>query len=108
MAYTAGRGWIEYMRIDAVEANDMFGLRLNVWTSIVVFLLATAYFVIVGRSHTGREETVFRDGAVPATGRRDDGDRETDDGQARAPSRPRGRAPGQVSLPFGESPGRHR
>ena len=38
MAYTAGRGWIEYLRIDTVEANDVFGLRLNVWTSIVVFL----------------------------------------------------------------------
>ena len=39
MAYTAGRGWIEYLRIDTVEANHVFGLRLNVWTSIVVFLL---------------------------------------------------------------------
>ena len=57
MAYTAGRGWIEYLRIDTVEANDVFGLRLNVWTSIVVFLGATAYFVVVGRRHPGREES---------------------------------------------------
>ncbi len=62
-AYCAGRGWIEYMRIDPVEANDVFGLRLNVWTSIVLFVLATAYFVIVGRLHPGREEVVLRDGA---------------------------------------------
>ena len=66
MGYTAGRGWIEYLRIDAVEANDVFGLRLNVWTSIVVFLLAATYFVVVGRRHPGREESVFRDDYVPA------------------------------------------
>ena len=65
MGYTAGRGWIEYLRIDAVEANDVFGLRLNVWTSIIVFLLATAYFVIVGRIRKGREETVWREGHEP-------------------------------------------
>ena len=66
MGYTAGRGWIEYLRIDAVEANDVFGLRLNVWTSIIVFLLATAYFVVVGRFLKGREETVWRVGPEPA------------------------------------------
>jgi prolipoprotein diacylglyceryl transferase len=60
MGYTVGRGWIEYLRIDAVEADDVFGLRLNVWTSIVLFVLATAYFVVVGRLHPGREETVLR------------------------------------------------
>ena len=34
-AYCAGRGWIEYMRVD--EAHHVLGLRLNVWTAIVVF-----------------------------------------------------------------------
>jgi prolipoprotein diacylglyceryl transferase len=76
MAYTAGRGWIEYLRIDAVEANNVFGLRLNVWTSIVVFALATAYFVVVGRLHPGREESVFRDehlaGAAPESDQESD------------------------------------
>jgi prolipoprotein diacylglyceryltransferase len=62
MGYTAGRGWIEYLRIDAVEADDVFGLRLNVWTSIVVFLCAAVYFVVVGRRRPGREESVLRDG----------------------------------------------
>jgi prolipoprotein diacylglyceryl transferase len=66
MAYTAGRGWIEYLRIDTVEANDVFGLRLNVWTSIVVFLGAAVYFVVVGRRHPGREESVWRAGREPA------------------------------------------
>ena len=56
MAYTAGRGWIEYMRIDTV--NHIFGLRLNVWTSIVLFVLSTAYFVIVGKLHPGREPKI--------------------------------------------------
>ena len=56
MGYTAGRVWIESLRIDTV--NHILGLRLNVWTSIVVFLLALAYFLIVGRRHPGRETDV--------------------------------------------------
>jgi prolipoprotein diacylglyceryl transferase len=47
MGYTAGRGWIEYMRIDTV--NHVLGLRLNVWTSIIVFLTAATYFVLASR-----------------------------------------------------------
>ena len=34
--YTFGRGWIESLRID--DAHKFFGLRLNDWTSVVVFL----------------------------------------------------------------------
>jgi hypothetical protein len=65
MCYTAGRGWIEYLRIDT--ANDIFGVRVNVWTSIVLFLAATAYFVIVGRRHPGREASlVYGDDGVDA------------------------------------------
>ena len=45
----------------------MFGLRLNVWTSIVVFLGAAVYFVVAGRRHPGREESVYRDGREPVT-----------------------------------------
>lgn len=47
MLYTAGRGWIEMLRIDTV--NHIGPFRLNVWTSIVVFALALAYFVWAGR-----------------------------------------------------------
>jgi prolipoprotein diacylglyceryl transferase len=54
MAYTAGRGWIEMLRIDTV--NHIFGLRLNVWTSIIMFILSTVYFVVVGRKRPGRED----------------------------------------------------
>ncbi|MFC4108136.1 prolipoprotein diacylglyceryl transferase [Micromonospora zhanjiangensis] len=45
MAYTAGRFWIEMMRRD--EANIILGLRLNVWTSVLVFLGALIYFLRV-------------------------------------------------------------
>jgi prolipoprotein diacylglyceryl transferase len=57
--YCAGRGWIEYLRIDPVEADDVFGLRLNVWTSIVLFALAVAYFVWSSIRRPGREESVL-------------------------------------------------
>ena len=61
MAYCAGRAWIENLRIDTVEYSDVLGLRLNVWTSIVLFTLALAYFVIVGRRHPGREASPYVD-----------------------------------------------
>ncbi|RYU11891.1 prolipoprotein diacylglyceryl transferase [Nocardioides iriomotensis] len=60
MGYTAGRGWIEYLRIDEVQGSDVFGLRLNVWTSIVVFLCALGFFLWSRRKHPGREEQVLR------------------------------------------------
>ncbi|HET9138954.1 prolipoprotein diacylglyceryl transferase [Actinophytocola sp.] len=41
--YTAGRTWIELMRTD--PAREVFGLRINVWVSIVVFLGAVAYLI---------------------------------------------------------------
>ena len=56
MIYTAGRGWIETLRID--DAHHFLGLRLNVWTSIALFLCALAYFIWMGRRHPGREEVV--------------------------------------------------
>ncbi|QWC85563.1 prolipoprotein diacylglyceryl transferase [Nocardioidaceae bacterium] len=49
MIYTAGRAWIEYLRIDDVQLADVFGLRLNVWTSLVFFALALAYVVLTRR-----------------------------------------------------------
>jgi prolipoprotein diacylglyceryl transferase len=61
MAYTAGRGWIEYLRIDAVQEDDVLGLRLNVWTSIIVFAAALAFFLWSRRRHPGRETQVLRD-----------------------------------------------
>ncbi len=59
MAYTLGRGWIETLRIDTVQMDDVLGLRLNVWTSIVLFALAAAYFWWAGRRGLRREQSVY-------------------------------------------------
>ena len=47
MVYTAGRVWIEMLRID--EAETILGLRLNVWTSIVIFLVGAIGLAISSR-----------------------------------------------------------
>jgi prolipoprotein diacylglyceryl transferase len=46
-AYTVGRAWIEALRVD--HANHFFGLRLNDWTSLTVFLSAVAYLILARR-----------------------------------------------------------
>jgi prolipoprotein diacylglyceryl transferase len=65
MGYTLGRGWIEMLRIDTVELSDVHGLRFNVWTSIVLFVVALAYFLVSLRRWPGQEESVYRDGRAP-------------------------------------------
>ncbi|MFG3195817.1 prolipoprotein diacylglyceryl transferase [Streptomyces sp. NPDC048208] len=55
-AYCAGRAWIEYMRVD--DAHHILGVRLNVWTAVVVFVLAVTYLVLSARRRPGREEVV--------------------------------------------------
>ncbi|MEU9623608.1 prolipoprotein diacylglyceryl transferase [Streptomyces sp. NPDC048155] len=55
-SYCAGRAWIEYMRVD--EAHHILGLRLNVWTALIVFVLAVLYMVISAKVRPGREEIV--------------------------------------------------
>ncbi len=66
MLYTAGRGWIETLRIDPVELQDVGGMRFNVWTSIVLFVLAAAYFVWSSRARPGREESPYVEGRAPS------------------------------------------
>ncbi|WP_420110772.1 prolipoprotein diacylglyceryl transferase [Pseudactinotalea sp.] len=61
--YTLGRGWIEMLRID--EAEQVLGLRLNVWTSIIVLLVAVAAFVIIGRRTRGVEDPIWIPGREP-------------------------------------------
>lgn len=58
-AYTAGRGWIEMLRIES--ANHVLGLRLNMWTSALLFIPAIV-FLIVRRT---RRNTVGTE-AVPS------------------------------------------
>jgi len=53
VAYTLGRLWIEALRID--PAPLVLGLRLNVWTSIIVCGGALLYLVISARLRPGRE-----------------------------------------------------
>ena len=50
--YTLGRTWIEMLRID--PANHFFGVRINVFTSVVVFLGAVLFLIL--RRHVGRED----------------------------------------------------
>jgi prolipoprotein diacylglyceryl transferase len=52
-AYTVGRGWVEALRID--PAHTVFGLRLNDWTSLLVFTGAVVYLVVSARLRPGRE-----------------------------------------------------
>jgi prolipoprotein diacylglyceryl transferase len=49
--YTFGRFWTEYLRIDT--AHKFWGLRLNDWTSIVVFVIAGAVLLVRGRAGEG-------------------------------------------------------
>ncbi|MGI5168918.1 prolipoprotein diacylglyceryl transferase [Spirillospora sp. CA-253888] len=58
-AYTVGRFWIEWLRID--DAHQILGLRLNDWTAVVVFLGAVAY-LYYARNKTGPENV-----GAPAT-----------------------------------------
>jgi prolipoprotein diacylglyceryl transferase len=48
MLYTLGRGVIEMLRTD--QANHILGLRLNVWTSVIVFLGGLYFFWRTGRA----------------------------------------------------------
>ncbi|AYY15390.1 prolipoprotein diacylglyceryl transferase [Actinobacteria bacterium YIM 96077] len=56
--YTLGRGFFEYLRVD--PANEIFGLRVNMWVSGLLFIAAIVYFVLSARLRPGREapETV--------------------------------------------------
>lgn len=75
--YTVGRGWIEMMRTDT--ANHILGLRVNVWTSILLFIAAVVYFVLAGKrgpreapeslqskDAPGPDEAPVEDSAAPA------------------------------------------
>ncbi|MGH3837135.1 MAG: prolipoprotein diacylglyceryl transferase family protein, partial [Pseudonocardiaceae bacterium] len=58
--YTVGRFWIELMRTD--PATIVFGQRINVITSAVVFLGAVAYLLLARR---GREDPETLRGRAP-------------------------------------------
>jgi prolipoprotein diacylglyceryl transferase len=56
MLYTVGRGVIEMLRTD--EANHVLGLRLNVWTSMLVFAGSAFAFWRLGRGVDGYDKQV--------------------------------------------------
>jgi hypothetical protein len=54
--YTAGRFWIEALRIDTV--NEIGGFRLNNYTSLIVFVIALVWLLWLIRNRPGRELVV--------------------------------------------------
>jgi prolipoprotein diacylglyceryl transferase len=63
-SYCLGRLWIEMLRTDPAET--FFGVRLNVFTSVIVGLLAIAYFVAM----RGKPREVITRGAEKAAEKR--------------------------------------
>ncbi|CAB4860862.1 MAG: prolipoprotein diacylglyceryl transferase [Actinobacteria bacterium] len=56
LLYCTGRLWIESLRIDS--ANTILGLRVNIWTSLLVGLGALVYLLVSARLRPGREAIV--------------------------------------------------
>lgn len=78
MIYTAGRVWIEMLRIDDAEQITLFGIttRLNVWTSIFVFLAALVVFLFITFAKRGKDaESVFLPGREPSVDAVDAGEK---------------------------------
>ncbi|UVJ41166.1 prolipoprotein diacylglyceryl transferase [Arthrobacter sp. CJ23] len=67
MYYTLGRVWIEALRIDDAEQITLFGIttRLNVWTSILVFVVALAVFIVLGLKGRPEPDTAYLPGHGP-------------------------------------------
>lgn len=61
--YCAGRLAFELVRID--NATLVFGIRVNVFTSILIGLGAIIYIIVSARLRPGREESVFRATETP-------------------------------------------
>lgn len=65
-AYTVGRWWIEMMRIDPAEL--ILGIRLNVWTSGVVFAIgAISFYYATRRKRAATAAQTPPKGVSPAT-----------------------------------------
>jgi prolipoprotein diacylglyceryl transferase len=56
--YTLGRTWIEMMRSD--EATHVFGVRINVFVSIIVFLGALVYYFFLANKGPREDLAVLR------------------------------------------------
>ena len=69
LLYTAGRFWIEALRIDTV--NEIGGFRLNNYTSLLGFLIALVWLIWLIRNRPGREEVVEGIGLTVASAETD-------------------------------------
>lgn len=58
LGYCTGRLWIELLRVDT--ANTIFGVRINVWTALLVGAGALVYLVLSYRRRPGRETVLTR------------------------------------------------
>ncbi|WP_329310074.1 prolipoprotein diacylglyceryl transferase [Streptomyces sp. NBC_01262] len=66
LAYTAGRAWIEALRID--HANHFLGLRLNDWVSAVLFTGALVYLLVTRNKRADDAPTDPAPAAANASG----------------------------------------
>jgi prolipoprotein diacylglyceryl transferase len=55
-AYTVGRAWVEALRVD--HANHFLGLRLNDWTSLIVFIGAVTYLIVRRPRHQHPDQSI--------------------------------------------------
>ncbi|MEK4241093.1 prolipoprotein diacylglyceryl transferase [Janibacter sp. FSL W8-0316] len=62
--YPVGRFFIELLRTDA--ANTILGLRVNIWTSLAVFVLGVVLYIVLGRrARSGEEKNISDSETVP-------------------------------------------
>ncbi len=66
--YPLGRVVVESLRSD--PANHILGLRVNIWTSVVVFLAGVVLYVVLGRRDPGPGEGGAHDRSGLEAGRR--------------------------------------
>ena len=74
--YTAGRVWIEMLRIDDAEMVTLFGTtqRLNVWTSIGLLVFSIGMFIFLSlRARKVPEPSPYLPGYTPPAGETADG-----------------------------------
>jgi prolipoprotein diacylglyceryl transferase len=79
LLYTAGRFWIEALRIDTV--NEIGGFRLNNYTALIGFLAALIWLMWLIRNRPGREEVVEGIGLAPESVNEDGSDKPNDEGE---------------------------
>ncbi|WP_246088136.1 prolipoprotein diacylglyceryl transferase [Nocardioides albertanoniae] len=82
MAYCLGRGLIETLRIDNVQLHDVLGLRWSEWMSIILFVLAAAWWAYATLTGRGKvEEEVYSDPAKAPSSDPDSDDSHSDDAE---------------------------